>query len=360
MIQRTILLLIAGMMAGKLASQPLHVYPGDVNNNGVVNNVDFLYMGLAYNFGGPARSSESTAFTPQNATPWPFHFANGVNFAYADCNGDGIVNYYYDAFPIYVNYGMKHDSVTEDVFPVGHPSTDPSLRLGSAGQPIQTNPGVTLTIPISLGDAQHPLDDFYGLAFALHVDPAYVDASKVKFNFSQNSWANPDNDRVYMYKAASNSRVDVGWVRTDHNNVGGYGEIGDVQIIIIVDVIEFTAFPVRIDSILVIDKFGNTTAIAGDTLHINVQPFALSSGQTPLDNHYFNVQPNPASDILYLEHDADIDELLLSDPLGRTVLELQPHESKFKIPLPKLPAGLYLLKARSRSGTYLKKIRIQP
>lgn len=354
------MLLLVGFLAGSLAGQSLHVYPGDINNNGIVNNVDFLYMGLAYNFAGPARATETTAFAPQSATPWGQQFSNGVNLAYADCNGDGVVNYYYDAFPIYVNYGMKHDSLKADVFPVGHPSTDPRLRLGASGQPIQSIPGQILNIPLVLGDLQHPLEDFYGLAFAMHVDPAYVDASKVKFDFSQNSWANPDNDRVYMYKAASNKRVDVGWVRTDHNNVAGSGEIGIVQIVIIVDVIEFKAVPVRIDSIFVIDKFGNATAVAGDTLQINVLPEALTAGQTPADRHFFNVQPNPASDVIHVEHDTDIEELLLSDPLGRIVLQAQPHQQKCTLPLPKLPPGMYLLKARSHGGTYLKKVRIEP
>ena len=41
------------------------VWPGDVNNNGVVNNVDLLYLGFAHGHVGPARPGPSSQWEEQ-------------------------------------------------------------------------------------------------------------------------------------------------------------------------------------------------------------------------------------------------------------------------------------------------------
>ena len=348
-----------------LKCQLLQVYPGDINANGIVNNVDFLYLGLAYNFIGPERdpapASNPLAFLPQPAVPWSYEFFSGTNFAHADCNGDGIVNYYYDAFPLYVNYGQtRPDSVTADVFPSGLQGVDPPLQFDDSTLPAFVNGGQHLSLPILLGDAQHPVEDLYGIAFSVFVDPEYVDADNVDFNFTELSWANPDNDRVTLYKKVSNERVDVAWVRTDHNQRNGFGRIGTADIIIIIDVIGVQQdFVMRIDSVKMIDKFGNQTAVAGDSVVLHMNPDDELTGTEAPSSANLHIRPNPVAHELNVSSAETIERLSLVNTLGQVVWQEQTGSTSVLTNLPSLPSGIYLLEIQTDKGSYIHKIKIQ-
>lgn len=343
-----------------LKSQPLQVWPGDANNNGVVNNVDLLQIGMAYNNFGPERAVISSAWQPQPATPWPLVAGNGVNMAYTDANGDGLVHFYYDAFPVYVHYGLTHGTVTPDLFPPGIPGVDAPLFLDTFGSPIQVLGGAVLHLPLVLGTPAVPVEDLYGLAFSLHVDPAIIDVDDVSVNLDQISWANPDNDRIYATYPVSETRLDIAWVRTDHNERSGDGPVGIVSFIIIDDVVSLEEqFQIRIDSIHLIDRFGNQTAVAGDTLQITLLPDALTSTSRPGKTNAPRVWPNPAHDRLRLRAAGVIQQAELSDALGRIVARLEPGMPEAEWPLPALPPGVYWLEVQLHDRIFRQKIVIQ-
>ncbi len=347
-----------------IRAQTLNVYPGDANNNGVVNNVDFLYLGLAYNYAGPERDpapGNNLSFLPLPATPWQYTFANGANFAHADCNGDGIVNYYYDAFPLYVNYGeARPDSVVADVFPAGLEGIDPAIRFDESALPPTINGGQPIELPILLGDAQTPVEDLYGIAFSVFVDPQFVDTDDMEFNFSELSWANPDNDRVSLFKKVSNERIDVAWVRTDHNQRDGYGRIGTADFIIIIDVIDLQQdFMMRIDSVKMIDKFGNQTAVAGDTIMLHFSPDGQVTAAPESPDADIRISPNPAMRQLQISSPEPIEQVTIVNTLGQPVLRETANDNSLNLLLPELPSGIYLLEIRTAGGTVIQKIRIQ-
>lgn len=352
-------LLFLLLPAARPFAQPLAVWPGDATNNGIVNNLDFLQLGLAYNYAGPPRQATATAWVPQAASPWTGQFADGTNFAYADCNGDGIVNYFYDAFPIYVHYGLTHGFVDSDAYVTGTPGVDPPLRFDSSGMPLQVVGGQSVSLPLVLGSAALPMENFYGIAFSIFVDRDFVDADAVALDFSALSWANPDNDRIYSVYPAGPERIDVGWVRTDHNERQGYGPFGTFDFIVIEDVVGVQQqFMLRIDSIRVIDRFGNETAVAGDTLQVTVVPDLTASEESPAPLAGLRVQPNPAVDGFSVEAPEAIRSLALTDATGRVVLQQQPGKRQWFCGLPPLPPGLYCLWVQTDRRVYNRKISI--
>lgn len=87
------------------------VAPGDVNNNEVVERMDFMLLGLA--------TAKVGAFqSPRNfiSSEWKLHneqlreesFKNGVNYSHADCNGDGLVDWN-DLQTVELNIGNQTD-----------------------------------------------------------------------------------------------------------------------------------------------------------------------------------------------------------------------------------------------------------
>ena len=95
------------------------VYPGDCNNNGVVDEVDVLSIGLYWNNQGPDRENDGES-DPLEFYAQPAHFQqqgkgqwspnNGI---YSDVNGDGIVDAN-DLCGIAINFG---ETVFEDRTP---------------------------------------------------------------------------------------------------------------------------------------------------------------------------------------------------------------------------------------------------
>ena len=139
---------------------------------------------MAYNFAGPARDPVLWIFTPKMLNHGRTISPSGQNMAYADCNGDGFVNYFYDAFPLHqLRYGARSTNVIPDVFPAGLPGVDPQLMFDHAAAPSQVTGGQMIRLPIVLGTIDNPVEDLYGLAFSVYIDPLIIDANNVLLDF---------------------------------------------------------------------------------------------------------------------------------------------------------------------------------
>lgn len=85
--------------------------PGDANNDGRVNHVDLLAIGLNFGQTGPPRLPP---FQDINWTPKPFQFwptalpSTGINDGFSDCDGDGIVSAE-DILALKFNYDSTHN-----------------------------------------------------------------------------------------------------------------------------------------------------------------------------------------------------------------------------------------------------------
>ena len=69
------------------ANAGITVWPGDTNNDGIVNQADVLPVGLNWQRVGPSRTNASLSWNAQICQPW-----NPESATYADATGDGIVN----------------------------------------------------------------------------------------------------------------------------------------------------------------------------------------------------------------------------------------------------------------------------
>lgn len=356
-----ILLFLLWMGGAATNAQSLVVWPGDANNNGVVNNIDLLHLGLGYNFFGIPRAATNTEWAPQPATPWSLPSAiDSLNQVYADCNGDGVINYLYDAFPIYVHYGKTHGIPHDETFTPGVSGVDVPIYLER--DPVQppVGPGDMVELSLGLGTSAFPAEDFYGIAFSILIDTLAVDVDQIQLDFSDVSWANPDFDRIHGTYRASSSRLDVAWVRTDRNNRDGFGTFGKVRFIIIDDVISLQQpqFELRIDSIRMIDRFGNIKAVAGDTLQIPVNEEVLEA-PAPGSGEDIKLQMNLEHSRLLLDCSERMDQVRLFNMSGRMVAMAQPFQQHFEWSLPVLPGGLYVCEVMAGEYTTRKKLFIK-
>ena len=160
------------------------VWPGDVTNNGVVNEVDLLYLGYAYGAEGTPRDSTTVVWEGQTIPfVWQDTFPNGLNFAYADCNGDGIINDD-DIQVITNNLSLTHADVIfmPDELLVGIPGIHPRFLVPPGKAKIKK--GQTTTVDIFLGSEDLPIDSILGISFVVTLDSLFFDLSQTDFVLS--------------------------------------------------------------------------------------------------------------------------------------------------------------------------------
>lgn len=353
----TVLLVLS---LGLSAQVTVAVWPGDADANGTVNNLDFLQLGLAYNYIGPVRQSANVQWNPQMAQPFSTN-PNGINSAYADADGNGLVNYLYDAFPIFVHYGLNNGTPNTTVYQQGLQGVDPKIQLDTAATNTFVQGGDAISLPIVLGTAAIPVEDLYGIAFSVHVDSAFINTQQVSFNFNETSWANHDNDRFSAAKAVSSTRIDVAWVRTDHNHRSGYGRIGKFDFIIIDDIVSLQQnMTITIDSIRAIDRFGNEFAMVGDTLALTVMPNAVTNQNAAEKNKtHITIAPNPSAGQIFIESQQKMEAIRVYDGFGRLVHSDRPQNTFRQLYLGHLPKSIYVVEVQTSLGILRRQILLQ-
>lgn len=68
------------------------VWPGDADDNGIVDNNDLLPIGLAYGEVGFSRCNFSNDWKAIYSQDWTDTLPSGTNYKHTDCNGNGIIN----------------------------------------------------------------------------------------------------------------------------------------------------------------------------------------------------------------------------------------------------------------------------
>lgn len=92
-------------VAKSITSEFATVWPGDTNNDGIVNQADILPIGFYWNASGPARQNASTAWLAQSCSLWTPAAA-----VYADANGNGTVNQE-EILAIGLNWNKTHSTL---------------------------------------------------------------------------------------------------------------------------------------------------------------------------------------------------------------------------------------------------------
>lgn len=227
---------------GAGSCEAVAVWPGDMDNNGIVNSNDLLFYGLAFGNTGTARPNATTLWQPQPAVYWDGIVA-GVNGVYQDANGDGIVDFA-DFTAIEQNFGKTHQikNMRNNESPV-------SLKLelehsSKYGEDIE----LIYNLYANFGDGIAP--NIYGLSGSINFSDLPV--KQVTTDFAQSSL---QPDKHISFFDNSTGVLDISLTRTDKANV----KVADpvARLIIIVDDVP-TGDPYKVT----IDR-GNFTTVTG-------------------------------------------------------------------------------------------------
>lgn len=336
------------------------VWPGDVNNNGIVNSVDLLYWGVAFGAQGPARAEADADFEPKPLpADWSQSFANGLNYVYADCDGNGIVDENDFDEAIDEHFGLVHRTPGADGYANGTNPTGPRIRLQPSATLVPE--GAQVEILLFLDDADQPIDQFYGMAMAMQYTPGLVnEGDGIDFELEANNWirgADQSLVQEVFEDNEDNGRAEFGITRTNQMGVTvGSQPIGRFSVIM-EDIIvgrPVDTFILQIDSILVTSPGLESIAVLPDTTRIIVakDTAAVVSSTAPAPSGedwqpQFKIYPVPAWDHLFIEAPSRLEKLVLLNPQGQPLASYTPLSSdghRYRLRLnTAYPPGIYWL-----------------
>ena len=331
------------------------VWPGDANNDLIVDNTDLLPIGLNYSASGNMRDSISNAWLGQFCSAWALNQPDSTNMKYADCNGDGIVNSS-DTVAVNLNYGSAH--TLKKAITSNEKSAPPLFIIPDS---VAFYTGDTARFDIIAGNLSNPVNALYGIAYDIHVDPTFIKTGSLKFKHVSSWLGNPASDALTLSKKfESTGDVENAIVRTNHINHSGYGKIGELEFIVNPAIISNDTAFISISYYDAIDSAGQQVPfIVTDTSCIII-PLSISVNE--LSHQDFSISPNPAHDKLIITASAVQKQTLVNifNLQGQEMMQAQYHNTNtMELDVSALAKGVYLVKIQSENGVVNKKLVIQ-
>ncbi len=317
------------------------VWPGDADNNGVVDMTDIFPLGISYAAAGTPRDSISNNWIGNSAIAWPSEIYAGLNAKYADCFGDGAIDET-DVVAIYDNYTLEH--------------VVNNYRLGDEGFPLWLNTaGITLVpgyneIPIMLGTEFIPVDAIIGLEFNIGYEgPPIIDSTSLQITFND-SWFGEDTSIISMYyNFPLSHQIDAGAVNIEYENKSGFGEIGRMGFIVEDNI---AGILIEYGDSSMIFNVSSATGIKYDysPVELSVSSYEVLVGINNIKYPAFadNIYPNPANNsiTITLPEQQSSTTIKIYDLSGKLIAVYNaPNSAVFNINIEQLVSGMYILRA---------------
>jgi hypothetical protein len=325
---------------GPIDCTPGLVWPGDADNDNIARHFDLLRIGLANGTQGPPRNTQGVNWEGVPAANWNQFFEDDVNYKYADCNGNGLINKA-DKEAIAENYGETHGPVPP-FEPTPATPADPPIFLNIPNA--QFPNGAVLEAPIVIGTADIPVEALYGVAFTIEYNPQVIDPTTITINYPDNSWLGIYNENlISIHKHyPGEGLVEIALTRLNHENAGGHGPVAMFRGVID-DIAGMTEVELQITKIRALRA--NESAVA---LYAPITPLSILAGtEDPgmIDlMRSLKVYPNPTTDevVIYNKYMLPVEEIAVLDAKGQdTGLSVSNNN---RISLASMQAGVYILR----------------
>ncbi len=328
------------------------VWPGDVNNNGIVNHTDLLYLGASLGSQLVERDSISTNWEGMGA---PFNVPAAFNnvlpsIAFADCDGSGFIEEL-DADAIEINYGLTHDNLLQDEF-IKTPGLFSEIYFPTS-ETLFIEASNTYEIDISLG-AENSIDEFYGLSFSIEFNTDFVDINSVFFTL-ENDWMDLDQQGLLQFQRINGNRLHVAISRKNRMSTNGGGVIGTVSLIIEDNVTELNSAVeiMGIENAEIVNQNLNSyqEVYEGNFIVDFINPIHTVRP----DN--FKIYPNPSSNGQFLIEGLDsYESIVITDIMGRKQNFIF---DKNQIQIENFSNGIYFMEVTTKESKWIEKIVIQ-
>ncbi len=314
------------------------VWPGDTNNDGLVNSEDVVALAAAYGAQGPERPEASLQWIEQLCQDWSGESVEGVNRKHADCDGNGAIAQN-DVIAIELNYGNEAGKTG------GTQEGSEVLSFDCiTAESFQSNP-VKIDL---LYDGSEIEEEISGLIYSIEISPASL-AESAQSTFEL-SFTGVADQCVNLRTDQIEGRSNYATVKTEKGELPTTGVVASIYL----DLSEYDmAQPVSL-------KFSDVSLVNSDYQLIEAQGLDCDLLQSdPIQNEValqqeISVYPNPTKGQLQIDGLQSPTSAQIFDFAGNLVLQW--NQVTPSIDLATLGQGLYLLSLHSKGQTTIHKI----
>jgi len=262
------------------------VWPGDADNDLTATQADLLPIGIHYGATGPLRPGANNNWTGQACSDWGQTQGNGNDVKYADCNGDGVIDFN-DTLAIHLNFGQNHP-------PKGNLSALANSDLYFIFDQASYIPGDTVNADLYLGSATNVKNNFYGAAFDINYDASIIVPGSEKYWFV-NSWVGGINSSKITFSKINSGigEIDAAMVKITHNDTSGFGKIGVLQFVL-TNTVQPSQLYLSTFNAIQTNSAGSTGSLTSTTDSV-----AIVSGTTAVNSFFskehIRIFPNPTN-----------------------------------------------------------------
>ncbi len=342
------------------------VFPGDANNDDLVNIFDVLNLGIGFNKLGEIRPNAVIAPILQAAFDWGFFTFFDLDFKHIDCDGNGVVN-----AEDYAAIDQNYQKITNQKdFEVD--ATLPEVSLTFPANSILINPNQTqVSIPANLvvGVNDLAVDNLYGIALAVDYDKSLIKDIQTTYN-PTSFIGNAEDVLVRRKLLVEEGQVGYAITRTDQFGVNGTGNIAEFALILDLDIIEGrseSVLELDIIDLIVVDSSGREIPVTvtddNPTVTVIVDENALVDIEEQLEHQQFAVYPNPVKEKLVIDLARDVDltngQLEIYNTLGQKVVKQSIANHQTVLSVTDLAMGVYWVKIQTEDGVGIREIIVE-
>ncbi len=261
-----------------------NVWPGNANKDSIVDNNDFLPIGVHVGQTGYARQSISNVWQGFPCYDWGITQANSRDLKFADSDGNGTIAMA-DTTAIGLNYGQI------DLSPPIAPPNNPSVQRMQNLVPLffhtssaTYNPGDFVDVYVWAGDTSQPVNQLYGAAFKINFTQGAAETNTTLLDYPPSWLCTTGTDGISFRKIfESQGEAHGAVVRNDHFSRTGYGAIAILRFQVSSAITQQTTVSFSFADYRLIDSLGNVMDVAPATHSITVVPaFNSASSATSI------------------------------------------------------------------------------
>ncbi len=331
------------------------VWPGDINDDGLVDLADLLPLGMNLGATGPIRKyPDDELWYGQLAPVWNGQPALGIEkLQSADANGDGLISIH-DLDLIVRHYDKCHRIVASAPLALNSVPLDIKLLTPEVSE------GQEAMVEISV-DSQEILDEVLGLHFSIDIYQGFVDSSTIRFDLDPNGAFDANSGTLSYAISPKDGQLDVAIVHTNRKSVVRHGVIGQITFIVEEDLNGFRSLDdlleigISVQDVLTLTKKGDPLRLPSSFHSMNYQTNGTLAPEK------LSLFPNPAEDLLNLVAPDQLHKVEFSNMHGQLVASFPGNQTSQQIlDISQLPPGFFLLRVYCADGSqYVRKIVIE-
>lgn len=341
------------------------VWPGDTDDNGIVELADLLPIGAAHGEIGIQRAQGSgSSWTGLESLEWNQQSNGGGNLKFADADGDGVIAAADTAF-IMANLGRYHKPYPATTSRI---SALPFL-LSFAFDTIYE--GELYYIDVLLGSPSVYANDIYGFTYELNYNTAYVDEGSQSLIYDNNSYVAYGSPTLNLQHEETFGSLETAFTRTDGRSVTGYGRVAQFEFIGDEDILGIRPTALQVDGsttnqpeVVGLADFSITNAtvsIGGQRVNVPATQLQVPVARRPvglaLSDRDLVVFPNPATSTtrIHLNGADEIELLEVLNDIGQVVFSVSDLGNDYQLGLASMPKGVYTIRVLSGESTLNKR-----